>query len=155
MPHCSTLCTGYLWEFEVHLRQAWSNCSLQGRTNTEDVLVSPNDKDTMTKKNSVIYWYRYDKIDHDEEYIGDSSRMLGDRYRQHLNTPSSILDHQIKSGHTTTVEDFKITGREGTIWPGPSKKPYTLQWKTLPWKETLESTICHIFGTEFCIPSKN
>ena len=40
----------------------------------KNILVSPIDKDTMKGKNSVIYWHRCDKIDCDEEYIGESSR---------------------------------------------------------------------------------
>ena len=67
----------------------------------------------MTKTNSVIYWYRCDKIDCDEEYIGESSRTFGERYREHLKAPSAIFDHQNNSGHITTVENFRIIGREG------------------------------------------
>ena len=51
----------------------------EGQT-LNSILFSPKDKDTMTKKNSVIYWYRYDKIDCDKEYIEESSRTLGERY---------------------------------------------------------------------------
>ena len=45
----------------------------------------------MTEKNSLIYWYRCDKIDCEEEYIGESSRTFDDRYREHLKAPSPIL----------------------------------------------------------------
>ena len=81
----------------------------------KDISVSPKDKDTMTKKNSVIYWYRCDKIACDEEYIGESSQMFGDGYREHLKAPSPIFDHKNNSGHITTVENFRIIGREGNF----------------------------------------
>ena len=67
----------------------------------------------MTKKNSVIYWYRCDKIDCDKEFLGESSRIFRERYRQHLKAPSPIFDHQNNSGHITTGENFSIIGREG------------------------------------------
>ena len=36
----------------------------------KNILVSPKDKDSMTKKNSVIYSYSHGRFDCDEEYIG-------------------------------------------------------------------------------------
>ena len=66
----------------------------------KNILVSPKDKDTIAKKNSVMYWYRCDKIESDEEYIGELSRMFGDRYKEHLKAPSPIFDHQNNTGHT-------------------------------------------------------
>ena len=64
-------------------------------------------------KNSIIYCYNCDKIDCDEEYIGESSRTFGERFREHLNAPSPIYDHQSNNGHITSIENFKIIGREG------------------------------------------
>ena len=43
----------------------------KGEQTLNNILVSPKDKDTMTKKNSVIYRHISDKIDCDEEYIGE------------------------------------------------------------------------------------
>ena len=85
----------------------------KGGQSLRNLLVSPKDKDTMTKKNSVIYCYRWDKIDCDEEYIGELSRIFAERYTEHLKTPSPIFDHQNNTGYTTTVENFRIIGREG------------------------------------------
>ena len=63
----------------------------KGRTTLKNLLVSPKDKDTITKKSSVIYWFRCDRIDCEDEYIGESSRTFGERYKDHLKVPSSIL----------------------------------------------------------------
>ena len=106
--------------YRVSLRVFKSLCGkhgvlvhFKGGQTLKNISVSPKDKGTMTKKNSVICWYRYDKIDHDEEYIGESSRMFGERYIEHLKAPSPVFDHQNNSGYITSVENFRIIGREG------------------------------------------
>ena len=45
-----------------------------GGKTIKNLLVSPRDKDNIKKKSNVIYWFRCDKIDCKEEYIGESSR---------------------------------------------------------------------------------
>ena len=50
----------------------------------------------------------------DEEYIGESARNFGERFKKHLKAPSPIHDHINISGHTVTIEHFSILGREGT-----------------------------------------
>ena len=52
----------------------------KGGTNLKNLLVSPKDKDIITKKSTVIYWFKCDKIDCEDEYIGESSRTFGERY---------------------------------------------------------------------------
>ena len=51
-------------------------------------------------------------IDCDEEYIGESGRKFGERYKEHLKAPSPIFLHQSNSGHVTILDNFKIIGRE-------------------------------------------
>ena len=41
----------------------------KGETALKNLLVSPKDKDTITKKSSLIYWFKCDKIDCEDEYI--------------------------------------------------------------------------------------
>ena len=79
----------------------------------KNILVSTKDKDTITKKNSVIYWFRCDKIDCDEQYIGESSRTFAERYKEHLRAPSPIFEHQSNTSHITAVGNFRIISREG------------------------------------------
>ena len=83
----------------------------KGGQTLKNILVSPKDKDSITK-NSVICCYNCDKIDCDEEYIGESSRTFDERFREHLKAPSLIYHHQSNSGHITSIENFKIIGRE-------------------------------------------
>ena len=78
----------------------------------KNILVSPKDKDRITSKNSVIYSYTCGSIDCGEEYIGESGGTFGERYREHLKALSPIFHHQIISCHETSLENFKIIGRE-------------------------------------------
>ena len=82
-----------------------------GRT-LKNILVSPKDKDEMVKKNSVIYSYCCGEIDCDEEYIGESGRTFGERFKEHLKNPSPIFSHQNTTGHITSMDNFTIIGRE-------------------------------------------
>ena len=82
-----------------------------GRT-IKDELVAPKDKDHITKKSGIIYRFKCDWLECDEEYIGETSRTFGERFREHLKAPSPIHDHSNTSGHTTTLDNFKVVGRE-------------------------------------------
>ena len=50
--------------------------------------------------------------DCDEEYIGESSRTFGERFKEHQKAPSPIFDHHTITGHDISVEHFNIVGRE-------------------------------------------
>ena len=52
------------------------------------------------------------RVDCDEEYIGESSRTFGERFKEHLTPPSPIYDHSNINGHKVTINNFKIVGRE-------------------------------------------
>ena len=73
-----------------------------GRTIKEE-LVAPKDKDHITKKSGVIYRFKCERLECDEEYIGETSRTFGQRYREHLKAPSPINDHNNISGHSTSL----------------------------------------------------
>ena len=51
-------------------------------------------------------------VECDDEFIGESARNFGERFKEHLKAPSPIHDHVIISGHTVTIKDFSILGRE-------------------------------------------
>ena len=84
----------------------------KGGKTLKNILVSPKDQDKITNKNCVIYSYSCGSIDCGEEYIGESGRSFGERYKEHLKAPSPIFQHQSISGHETSIENFKIIGRE-------------------------------------------
>ena len=83
-----------------------------GRT-IKNLLVSPKDKDPMVNQSGAIYWYQCDDLGCDDEYIGETSRTFGERYKEHLKAPSAIHHHSIQTGHTTNQNNFQIIGREG------------------------------------------
>ena len=84
----------------------------KGGQTLKNILVPPKDKDSMANKNSVIYSYSCGSIDYDEEYVGESGRTFGERFREHLKAPSPIFGHQNISGHETSMENFQHVGRE-------------------------------------------
>ena len=84
----------------------------RGSKTIKDLLVAPKDKDHITKKSGIIYRYKCDRLECDEEYIGESARTFGERFREHLKAPSLIYDHNNITGHTTALDNFSIVGRE-------------------------------------------
>ena len=78
----------------------------------KNLLVSPKDKDPMMKKSGIIYSYKCGRVECDEEYIGESSRTFGERFKEHQKAPFSIFDHFNTTGHNISVENFNIVGRE-------------------------------------------
>ena len=78
----------------------------------KDELVAPKDKDHLTKKSGIIYRYKCNRLECDEEYIGETARTFGERYKEHLKAPSPIYDHSNTTGHNITLNNFSIVGRE-------------------------------------------
>ena len=53
-------------------------------------ILSPKDKDAMQHKSGIIYQYRCDRVDCNQEYIGESGGTFGERYKEHLRGPPAI-----------------------------------------------------------------
>ena len=84
----------------------------KGGKTIKDLLVAPKDKDSISKKSGIIYRYKCDRLECDEEYIGESARIFGERYREHLKALFPIYDQSYITGHATTLDNFSIVGRE-------------------------------------------
>ena len=54
---------------------------LKGGHTIKDLLMAPKDKDTILKKSGVIYRYKCDRVDCDDEYIGESARNFEERFK--------------------------------------------------------------------------
>ena len=67
----------------------------------------------MVNQSGVIYWYQCGDLTCDDEYIGETSRTFGERYKEHLKASSAILHHSSQTGHPTNHNNFQIIGREG------------------------------------------
>ena len=84
----------------------------KGGSTIKNLLLSPKDKDPIQKQSGVIYRYQCNRVDCDEEYIGESSRTFGERFKEHLKPPSPIYDHSYITCHNVTINNFNIVGRE-------------------------------------------
>ena len=96
-----TICKKY--GIQVHLKSGKS---------IKDELVAPKDKDHLTKKSGIIYRYKCNRLECDEEYIGETARTFEERYKEHLKAPSPIYDHSNNIGHNITLNNISIVGRE-------------------------------------------
>ena len=85
----------------------------KGSRTIKNLLVSPKDKVPMVNQSGAICWYQCGDLSCDDEYIGETSRTFGERYKEHLNPPSAIHHHSNQTGHTTNQNNFQIIGREG------------------------------------------
>ena len=89
------------------------HAKFKGGSTIKNLLVSPKDKDPMVNQSGAIYWYQCGDLGCDDEYIGESSRTFGERYKEHLKPPSAIHHHSNQTGHPTSHNNFQIIGREG------------------------------------------
>ena len=84
---------------------------LKGGPTIKNLLMTPKDKDPILKRSGVIYRFKCNRVECDEEYIGESARNFGERFKDHLKAPSPTHDHINISGHTMSIEDFSILAR--------------------------------------------
>ena len=84
----------------------------KGGLTIKNLLMAPKDKDHIFKRSGVIYRYKCDRVECDEEYIRESARTFAERFKEHLKAPSPIYDHYNTCGHTVTIDNFSIVGRE-------------------------------------------
>ena len=83
-----------------------------GGNTLKSLLMVPKDKDPLMKKSGVIYRYKCDRVECHEEYIEESSRTFGERFKEHQKAPSPTFDHYNTTGHNISIENFEIVGRE-------------------------------------------
>ena len=73
--------------------------------------MAPKDKDSKLTKSGVIYRYKYPSINCTEQYIGESGRTLGERYKEHHKAPSPIPTH-LYNRTSSLPRVFYHSGRE-------------------------------------------
>ena len=95
-----------------------------GGKTIKDLLVAPKDRDLITPKSGIIYWYKCDRVECNEEYIGESARTFGERFKEHLKCPSPIYDHSTITGHDTTIDNFQCSGERGSQPPEADQRSY-------------------------------
>ena len=76
------------------------------------MLARPKEKDPKEKASGVIYSYQCGANDCGEEYIIETSRTLGEHYKEHHREPSLIQAHSQFTGHYLSPDNFNILGKE-------------------------------------------
>ena len=66
----------------------------------------------LPEKSGVIYRYECDRVECDEEYIGETSKTFGKRFKECLKAPSPIYDHYSTTGQNVTLDNFSIVGKK-------------------------------------------
>ena len=85
----------------------------------KQLLVKPKDQNPMDdNKSGAIYMYQCGELACNEEYIGETSRTLRERYRDHLKEPSPIHAHSTQTVHNTTLTTLTSLGGRTMAWPG-------------------------------------
>ena len=85
----------------------------KGNSTIKNLLVSPKDMDPMENKSGAIYLFYCGDLACDKEYIGETSRTFGEKFKEHLKEHSPTYNHSNNTGQSTTQDKFQIIGREG------------------------------------------
>ena len=106
----------YIRGFSGKLKKACNRLGIQvhfKRNNTIwTLLMAPKDKDEMCLKIEVIYQYKCSHTNCSEQYIGESGRTFGGKFREHLRTLSPIHQYSQSTGHSMDLESFTIIDRD-------------------------------------------
>ena len=100
----------------------------KGNITFKNLLVSP--KDTTEHKSGAVYWFESGEPACDKEYIRNTSRTFGERFKEYLKEPSPKHNYSNNTGHTTTQENFQIIGRGTMALPELLKNQYILEVTT-------------------------
>ena len=79
----------------------------------KSLLMLPKDKEEIKKQSNIMIWYKCGRTECDDEFFGEYARTFEERYKEHLKAPSPIFENNNATGHTTSVENFRIIGRKG------------------------------------------
>ena len=63
----------------------------KGGNTIKSLLMAPKDQDPILRKSGVIYSFKCGRVDCEEEYIGESSRSFGERFREHQKAPHQSM----------------------------------------------------------------
>ena len=112
------------------IKQACGKYGIQvhfkGNQTIKQILMKPKDKDPKDSKSGAVYSYQCPHLDCDEEYIGETSRTLGERRKEHLKQPSPHT-WPCPNNRTFHRKQQLQHHRKGRTMAraGPSRNPYT------------------------------
>ena len=104
----------------------------KGSHTIRDFLMHSKDKDNIVQKSGVIYRFRCDRVDCEEEYIGESGRTFAERFKEHMKAPSPIHDHHNITGHEVSLDNFSIVSREDQSIARTIKEAILIRVNDLP-----------------------
>ena len=87
----------------------------RGGNTIKGLLMAPKDKDHITMKSGIIYRFKCHRVDCDDEYIGESSRTFGERFKEHLKPPPQYMTTRTSQVMTPPLKIL-------VLWGGP--KPH-------------------------------
>ena len=79
----------------------------KGDRTIKNLLVSSKDKDPMVNQSGAIYWYQYSNLGCNDEYIGETSRTFGERYKEHMKPPLPFITTVTKQATPLTKTTSK------------------------------------------------
>ena len=98
------------------------------------MLVNPKDKTPVTKKCGVVYHIPCQ--DCDQYYIGETSRSLGTRLKEHLATERTIItavgEHCKSTGHYIDSSNIKILSSETNYYKRKIKEAIEIRCQSPP-----------------------
>ena len=134
----------------LHFKSIYNKLEIQahfkGGNTIKILLVAPKDRYTITQKGGVINRLKCDKIECDEDYISESKRSLGKRFKVHLRAPLSIFDHVNTTGHPTSVDNFNIVDTVSHNFTRTNKEAMFIIFNDPSSIGTLENTNCQMYG---------
>ena len=74
--------------------------------------MAPKDKDHKLQKSSIIYNHKCPCTNCPEQYIGESSRILGDRVKEHLRATPPAHQHSNTTEHPISPDCLTIVHRK-------------------------------------------
>ena len=98
----------------------------KGVNTLKSMLMHPKDKIHTDQKKDVVYHWECKADRCKSLYIGETSRALGERVKEHCkSSTSAILKHCSDFHHPLpSVTDFNIIDKYPSKSPGRPKKPY-------------------------------
>ena len=122
----------------------------RGGNTPRSPLIIPKNRDNITQKSTVLYIYKCSSLDCNKEYIGESSRNLGGRLKEHLIEPSPIYDYANYSGHNTKLDNFSIVGSKSHTIARTIQEAIFIRVNDPSLNRKLASTSCPTYGMRSC-----
>ena len=151
VPYTKGLCESYKSICSKYGIQAY----FKGGNTLKSLLMFPKDKEEIQKQSNIVHWYKCGRTECDDEYIGESARTFEERYKEHLKAPSPIFYYDNTTGHKTSVENFKIIGREGHGIARTIKDAIYIRVNNPTLNRNVGKYNLPHIGTKFCLPPQN